>query len=135
MNADYAVELTVAKNSATSVRSATKLKWSPFRAYQLLMTFPSGCANLVGVRVFHQGRQVLPTTENVEYKADNYTYVIQLDNKYEETPYEFEFYVSNKDTKNAHTVYIHFVGRLIDLAGDPLELFTVAFYRLFGSLQ
>jgi len=90
------------KTEATSTKEHFKVnKGIIYRAW---LVFPSGCAGLVKVRVYHEGHPILPVNANDYIKGNDYVFEVPLFFEVTDEPYDIVFEGWNEDDTYEHTV-------------------------------
>jgi len=107
MNFKYDVETKTGVATATAPQS-TPIVLTPGIVEQVAITFPAGCAGLVGLRVLRGLFQVWPLTSGEWYISDNFTIVQPDSHKVEEGADRFRVETYNTDTKYDHTLHVRF---------------------------
>lgn len=85
---------------------------------QLWLTFPAGCAGLVGVRLKYQESVILPTNIDEWFVADNITFDFVQNLELDDAPYRFYFEGYNDDCVYQHTIYF----RLSIIKPEPMSV-------------
>lgn len=75
---------------------------------EISLTFPRGCAGLVGVRIFRATRQVIPQNPVEWIVTDGETVTAKVDVDLSQEPYELELWAYNEDEVYNHTIRARF---------------------------
>jgi hypothetical protein len=77
------------------------------------LTFPRGCAGLVGVRIFRSTRQVVPQNPVEWIVTDGETVEAKIDVDLTQEPYELELWAYNEDEVFSHTIRARFTVEVV----------------------
>lgn len=72
------------------------------------VTFPAGCAGLVGVRILHREHVVWPTSPDEWFVSDDFTISFPEYFPIDEDPFELEVHAYNLDETYDHTIILRF---------------------------
>ena len=100
----YSKHLTIPANTTETAPTRASFKISKGIIYHAWVIFPSGCAGLTKVRVYHEGHPILPVNASDYLKADDYVYDIPLFFEVEDEPYNITFEGWNEDDTYSHTI-------------------------------
>lgn len=94
----YSIDKTFTAGTAKSTAETQTLEVASGTIKQLRLLFPSGCANLVHVRVFYRGRQILPSNTDKEFIGDDVNINIPLHEEIPDEPAQLVISGWNTDT-------------------------------------
>jgi hypothetical protein len=80
---------------------------------EVSLTFPRGCAGLVGVRIFRSTRQVVPQNPVEWIVTDGETVEAKIDVDLIQEPYELELWAYNEDEVFSHTIRARFTVEVV----------------------
>lgn len=69
----YTTAITAAKGGSEATASDTRIKCSAGIIHHIDILFPSGCAGLVHVCIYHGGHRFFPSSEGMDVAGDNET--------------------------------------------------------------
>jgi len=75
---------------------------------EVALTFPRGCAGLVGIRILRSTRQIVPQNPVEWITTDGETVDITVDVDLSQEPYELELWGYNEDEVYNHTIRARF---------------------------
>lgn len=114
---DYikAFPLTLSANGSINTIQFVDCELGDSNVTRILLTFPPGCAGLVGIRIEHGGSQVYPLTKNTWFIFDDYT--LEVDPTGQGTSGQWHVAGYNTDLY-PHTIQSYFFYNLADTTGN-----------------
>ena len=100
----YNKPLTISADTAIAAPASVSLPVVDGTLKQLFITFPAGCAGLVGVRVLFSERVIFPSNPDEWFIADNITFDFGENLKIDDKPFSFDLEGYNLDCIFDHTV-------------------------------
>jgi len=87
---------------------------------EISLTFPRGCAGLVGARIFRSTRQIVPQNPVEWITTDGETVDVKVDVDLSQEPYELEVWAYNEDEVYNHTLRVRFTVEVLPEEGQYL---------------
>jgi len=110
----YRFGVTVPKNTPKESPVEQMVRLTAGVVEKVEITFPAGCAGLVGLRILRGGHQVWPTSPGEWFVSDDYT--ISFPEHYEilDEPLELRIQAYNEDTSYDHTPVVRFAVKAVE---------------------
>ncbi len=107
----YRVTLSIAANTPKTSLSSSSLSLPPGSLIQEFLTFPDGCAGLVGCRIVVRERVIWPSNPDEWFINNNFTYVFTdpWELPVDEETFRLEGY--NLDQVYSHSVFLALVEK------------------------
>lgn len=102
----YAASVTIPANTleADPVEEVLEVCFGTIR--QVFVLFPPGHAGLTSLQIFHQSRQIFPTTPGESFTGDDTQYAFDEQWPIFEVPHELLLRAWNLDDTYEHTIYV-----------------------------
>ena len=100
----FSKQITIAKNTSEANASQTEIKVSKGVITNIWINFPSGCAGLVKLRVYHEGHPFLPVNADNYIRGNNYTFKFPIMYEITEEPMTLKVELWNDDDTFEHTI-------------------------------
>lgn len=102
---------------------------------QFYRLFPEGCSGFVHLQVYHQTRQIFPTSQGESYIGDGSEVLSDTSVNIDEPPYELELWGWSPGSSYGHYVYCEFyIEKPQVLIPIPLEALAVPLPAFEGVL-
>ena len=106
--------LSIPKNTAILDYVSIELVVPVSMSEKIWIEFPSGCAGLVGVQLWHGTEQIFPLPSGVWFKSNGFVFGFRLTHLFDRDPFTIQIRGYNLDDTYQHTVWIS-----IELHGLP----------------
>lgn len=104
----YRGSITVLANTLASAPETTEVEVCKGVVESFYRLFPMGCAGKVHLQVFHQTRQLFPTTPGQSYIGDGSEVLGDASVTIDEPPFIVELRAWSPSTTYSHVVYVEF---------------------------
>jgi len=104
----YRGSITVPANTLASAPVTTEVEVCRGTVEAFYRLFPMGCAGKVHLQVFHQTRQLFPTTPGQAYVGDGSEVLGDASVTLEEPPFIVELRAWSPGTSYSHVIYVEF---------------------------
>lgn len=101
----YALELAIPKDTAKASPVSDYVYMTHCVVSRVELTFPDGCAGLVGVRFCYQTRQLWPANPEGWFRGNGQTVIFQPMTRVDEEPAQLFMQAYNLDDTFEHTVF------------------------------
>ena len=101
------IKFLAGKTEATSSKSYFKVSKGVIS--NVWVTFPTGCAGLVKLRIYHQGHPFLPVNADNYLRGNNYTFQFPVMFEITEEPMLLTVEGWNEDESHDHTIDVLFL--------------------------
>jgi len=108
-------DINIPKNTSQESYHSELLRLTRGIIKRVDINFPSGCAGLVGVRLFKDSQQVIPSNYPKWIETDGETIPILSSIDLSQIPYELEFQAYNLDDTFNHTIRVRITMESITL--------------------
>ena len=119
----YALDLTIPVSTAEASPASGSIYMAACVVSRIELTFPDGCAGLVGVRFKYYTRQLWPCNPEEWFRGNGQAITFEPKARFEESPAVLYVEGYNSDDTFAHTVYV-VVG--VDFEGDYMDKLIAA---------
>jgi len=116
----YQKAVTAPKSTPATQPVSGRLKLTVGKITAAYVSFPAGCAGLVGARVLRGGHQLWPVMGAAWFVTDDFTIAIEEGYYLTDEPLDLVLEVYNTDTHYDHTVTLQL--DLIEPFADPITL-------------
>ncbi len=117
----YDKALTIPAETKQPSLASVELAVGPGVVKQVFLTFPDGCAGLVGVQILFAEHVVWPSNPDTFFIANDITFSFLENTKVDDEPYSFTMQGYNNDCVYPHTVTL----RLSIVPDEPSLLSTL----------
>ena len=104
----YRGRVTIPANTAKSEYAFANVGICPGQITRFYRLFAPGCSGMVHLQVFHQTRQIFPTTPGESYIGDGSEILGDATIEVDEAPYILQLRGWSPDTAYPHTVAVEF---------------------------
>lgn len=101
------ITLSAGKTEAQATRTQFRLNQGVI--YRVWISFPPGCANLVRLRIYHEGHPFLPVDKDAYIVGDAYTFVYPVFYEILGPPEAITIEAWNTDEVYDHTIDVQFL--------------------------
>ncbi len=105
----YSKQITVLTTHTQAAPSKSYFKVNKGVISNIWITFPSGCAGLVKLRIYHEGHPFLPVNADNYIRGDNYTFQFPVMFEITEEPMILTVEAWNEDEVYDHTIDVLFL--------------------------
>jgi len=102
----YSHDISTPKNKEKADEQITELKLTAGIIHQVDIVFPSGCAGLASIALFHGLHQLWPTNPEEYFHTDGETISFKEFYRLTTEPYIIEAKTYNLDTAHAHSIIV-----------------------------
>lgn len=121
----YEKRITVPANTPEADQVSVELAVHPGTVEQVEISFPKGCAGLVGLRIFYWEHQVWPTNLEEVFRADGETIHFNEDFELPGAPFLFQIRAFNQDDTYQHQPIVRL--KIAPFGTTFREIFTKQF--------
>lgn len=100
----HSKHITLPPRGTESTSLTTQFRVNQGVIYRVWLTFPSGCAGLVKVRVYHEGHPFLPVDKDAYIQGDDYVFEYPVFYEIKEPPELITVEAWNEDDTHTHSI-------------------------------
>lgn len=104
----FTKEITLAAGQTEATATSTKLKMSKGVIHEFNAVFPSGCVQLVNLKIYQGGHQLFPSTEGMVFSGNNEVIDFKTFHELGSEENYLDIVAWNTDDTYPHTITVRF---------------------------